>query len=77
MRKKILKSLIDLQLFPGKLVKTNFFFAGIETLKIAGGLHNFMNWKRALLTDSGGFQMVNFLCTEKKLLKSKMCQIYS
>jgi hypothetical protein len=23
-----------------------------------GGLHKFMNWKRALLTDSGGFQMV-------------------
>lgn len=23
-----------------------------------GGLHNFMNWKRNLLTDSGGFQMV-------------------
>lgn len=27
----------------------------------AGGLHNFMNWKRALLTDSGGFQMVSLL----------------
>lgn len=24
-----------------------------------GGLHKFMNWPRALLTDSGGFQMVN------------------
>lgn len=30
-------------------------------LKKAGGLHNFMNWKRALLTDSGGFQMVSLL----------------
>lgn len=27
----------------------------------AGGLHKFMNWKRALLTDSGGFQMVSLL----------------
>ena len=34
---------------------------GIETLEAAGGLHNFMNWKRALLTDSGGFQMVSLL----------------
>ena len=33
----------------------------METLKAVGGLHNFMNWKRALLTDSGGFQMVSLL----------------
>lgn len=26
-----------------------------------GGLHKFMNWKRNLLTDSGGFQMVSLL----------------
>lgn len=30
-------------------------------MRKAGGLHNFMNWKRALLTDSGGFQMVSLL----------------
>lgn len=34
---------------------------GVETLSKVGGLHNFMNWKRALLTDSGGFQMVSLL----------------
>nr|ACO10794.1 Probable queuine tRNA-ribosyltransferase [Caligus rogercresseyi] len=34
---------------------------GIETLQSAGGLHKFMDWKRALLTDSGGFQMVSLL----------------
>ncbi|KAJ8688223.1 hypothetical protein QAD02_024018 [Eretmocerus hayati] len=34
---------------------------GPEILDKAGGLHNFMNWKRALLTDSGGFQMVSLL----------------
>ena len=34
---------------------------GVETMKAVGGLHNFMNWKRALLTDSGGFQMVSLL----------------
>ncbi|XP_026487463.1 queuine tRNA-ribosyltransferase catalytic subunit [Vanessa tameamea] len=34
---------------------------GVDVLKKAGGLHKFMNWKRALLTDSGGFQMVSLL----------------
>ncbi|KAG4071954.1 hypothetical protein HA402_006115 [Bradysia odoriphaga] len=34
---------------------------GIETLRKAGGLHKFMGWNRALLTDSGGFQMVSLL----------------
>lgn len=34
---------------------------GPETLKKADGLHKFMNWDRALLTDSGGFQMVSLL----------------
>lgn len=34
---------------------------GPETMKKAGGLHNFMGWDRALLTDSGGFQMVSLL----------------
>ncbi|KAL4375080.1 hypothetical protein AHAS_Ahas05G0246000 [Arachis hypogaea] len=32
-----------------------------ELLEEAGGLHNFMNWPRAMLTDSGGFQMVSLL----------------
>ena len=30
---------------------------GIETLKKFQGLHNFMNYERAILTDSGGFQV--------------------
>ena len=30
---------------------------GIEILNKAGGLHSFMNWKGAILTDSGGFQI--------------------
>jgi queuine tRNA-ribosyltransferase len=32
---------------------------GSQLIDDLGGLHKFMNWKRALLTDSGGFQMVN------------------
>lgn len=34
---------------------------GTNIMRKAGGLHKFMNWKRALLTDSGGFQMVSLL----------------
>ena len=34
---------------------------GPEILKKIGGLHRFMSWDRALLTDSGGFQMVSLL----------------
>ena len=30
---------------------------GEEIVKKAGGLHNFMNWNRPLMTDSGGFQV--------------------
>ena len=32
---------------------------GTDLLEEFGGLHSFMNWKNNLLTDSGGFQMVN------------------
>ncbi|MDR3294690.1 MAG: tRNA guanosine(34) transglycosylase Tgt [Clostridiales Family XIII bacterium] len=30
---------------------------GAEVVREAGGLHRFMNWNRAILTDSGGFQV--------------------
>jgi queuine tRNA-ribosyltransferase len=30
---------------------------GLEILEKAGGLHRFMGWNRAILTDSGGFQV--------------------
>ena len=30
---------------------------GEKIIKKAGGLHKFMNWKRPLMTDSGGFQV--------------------
>jgi queuine tRNA-ribosyltransferase len=30
---------------------------GVETLRACGGLHRFIGWDRALLTDSGGFQV--------------------
>jgi queuine tRNA-ribosyltransferase len=30
---------------------------GIETIRACGGLHKFIGWERAMLTDSGGFQV--------------------
>ncbi len=30
---------------------------GVDTVRKLGGLHGFMAWKRAILTDSGGFQV--------------------
>lgn len=30
---------------------------GTKTIKKLGGLHHFMNWKKPILTDSGGFQV--------------------
>lgn len=40
---------------------------GTEILEKAGGLHQFMNWNRNILTDSGGFQV--FSLSELRKLK--------
>jgi queuine tRNA-ribosyltransferase len=32
---------------------------GVETVRRMGGLHRFMGWSRAILTDSGGFQVMS------------------
>ncbi|MGM0640428.1 MAG: tRNA guanosine(34) transglycosylase Tgt [Thermotogota bacterium] len=34
-----------------------FLRPGLEIMKEFGGIHNFMNWEKPLLTDSGGFQV--------------------
>jgi queuine tRNA-ribosyltransferase len=34
-----------------------FVSPGPERIAAAGGLHGFMNWERAIITDSGGFQV--------------------
>ncbi len=38
---------------------------GIEVIKEAKGLHNFMNWQRPILTDSGGFQVFSLSALRK------------
>ena len=32
---------------------------GIKRLELFNGLHNFMNWKKPILTDSGGYQIMS------------------
>jgi len=36
-----------------------FLRPGIEVIKKFNGLHDFMNWKKPILTDSGGFQIMS------------------
>ncbi len=38
---------------------------GHELIEKAGGLHKFITWKRALLTDSGGFQVYSLAALRK------------
>ncbi|MCE5344704.1 MAG: tRNA guanosine(34) transglycosylase Tgt [Bacteroidales bacterium] len=38
---------------------------GTEILKAAGGLHNFISWKRPVLTDSGGYQVFSLTGNRK------------
>ncbi|HJQ41324.1 MAG TPA: tRNA guanosine(34) transglycosylase Tgt, partial [Thermoanaerobaculia bacterium] len=38
---------------------------GVELLEKLGGLHRFMGWDRAILTDSGGFQLFSLAAIRK------------
>ncbi len=44
-----------------------FLRPGMEIMELAGGLHKFSNWKRSILTDSGGFQVFS-LATLRKMM---------
>ena len=46
-----------------------FLRPGLEILKKAGGLHKFMGWDRAILTDSGGYQV--FSLAEMRKIKEE------
>ena len=57
-------------IFTDDILKTNtqiilgntyhlFLRPGIEILNKFGGLHNFMNWNKPILTDSGGYQIMS------------------
>ncbi|TCJ17840.1 tRNA guanosine(34) transglycosylase Tgt [Flaviaesturariibacter flavus] len=38
---------------------------GMETMEAAGGLHQFINWERPILTDSGGYQVFSLAANRK------------
>ncbi len=48
---------------------------GDETIKKLGGLHRFMNWKKPILTDSGGFQV--FSLSELRRIKEEGVTFHS
>ena len=39
---------------------------GVEILNKFNGIHNFMNWKKPILTDSGGYQIMSLSKFNKK-----------
>ncbi len=62
-------SLLDMDI---KIILSNTYHLhltpGTDLIKKAGGLHNFMNWQRPILTDSGGFQVFSL---QKKGIKEE------
>ncbi len=55
---------------------------GVETVKRAGGLHNFSGWGGPILTDSGGYQVFSLIHANPKLGKiteegAKFRDVYS
>ncbi|MDA1080047.1 MAG: tRNA guanosine(34) transglycosylase Tgt, partial [bacterium] len=52
----------DVQATGAEIILANTYHLGIReqalsALEASGGIHNFMNWQRPVLTDSGGFQV--------------------
>ena len=51
----------ELETIGSKIILSNTYHLwnqpGHKVVEAAGGLHKFMNWDRAILTDSGGFQV--------------------
>lgn len=51
----------EIKTLPSKIMLSNSYHLyirpGTEILEAAGGLHKFMNWDGAILTDSGGYQV--------------------
>ncbi|HRZ40066.1 MAG TPA: tRNA guanosine(34) transglycosylase Tgt [Candidatus Omnitrophota bacterium] len=51
----------DLEQIGSQIVLSNTYHLylrpGLDVIQASGGLHGFMNWKRPILTDSGGYQV--------------------
>ncbi len=59
----------DLETLDAKIILGNAYHLylrpGHELIEQAGGLHGFMKWPRAILTDSGGFQVFSLAALNK------------
>ena len=51
-----------------------FLRPGMELMAKAGGLHQFSNWKRSILTDSGGFQVFSLATLRKMEIGRASCR---
>jgi queuine tRNA-ribosyltransferase len=47
---------------------------GTEVIRAHGGLHEFMNWQKPILTDSGGFQVFSLAAMRKLSEEGVRCQ---
>lgn len=64
---------IDAQIILGNTYHL-YLRPGPEILREAGGLHEFMNWDRPILTDSGGFQVFSLAKLQKITDEHVMCR---
>ena len=48
---------------------------GVDTIKLHGGLHNFIGWERPILTDSGGYQV--FSLSKKRKIQEEGVEFFS
>ena len=59
----------DIESLPSDILLSNTYHLylrpGTEILQSAGGLHQFMNWNKIILTDSGGFQIYSLANSRK------------
>ena len=59
-----LRSEIEAQIILGNTYHL-YMRPGMEVMEAAGGLHEFMNWERPILTDSGGYQVYSLSGSNK------------
>lgn len=69
-----LKNQINAQIILGNTYHL-YLRPGLETLRLAGGLHKFNGWDKPILTDSGGFQV--FSLTGIRKLSEEGCKFQS
>lgn len=59
----------ELEMLGARIILCNAYHLylrpGIDVIEKAGGLHEFMRWDRAILTDSGGFQVFSLASFRK------------